>query len=152
MAKPSFAKRMQGELTPVVNGRQYRAREIRIIDGECRGCAAAGSGANEKALCEALPECGKWKRLDARNVVFVDCGLAKAAPAVRTETNGRGGVRFEHKGFGVGTAWIHAPTSERVEVVGEGMAGMPEVRFADGHTIYAFPQDLRPSAEESTRG
>ena len=147
MAKQSFAKRMEGELTPVVNGRQYRAKEVAIIDSECKGCAAAGTGANEKALCEALPECGKWKRLDGRNVVFVDCGLAARTeqyPVVNKITGPHGGVRYEHNAFTVGTRWLHKPTACVVEVVDEGMAGMPEVKFEDGHTIYSYPQDLMP--------
>jgi FtsP/CotA-like multicopper oxidase with cupredoxin domain len=53
-------------------------------------------------------------------------------------------VRFDHEGFNVGTLWIHVPTADQVEVVDAGMAGMPEVKFEDGHTIYAFPQDLKP--------
>ncbi len=141
--RQSYAKRMERELTPVENGRQYRASELKIIDAECRGCAAK----DDKALCEALPECGKWKRLDGRNVVYVDCGPAKAAPVIKVETNGRGGVRFDHDAFNVGTRWLHRPTACEVEVADEGMAGMPEVKFEDGHTIYAMPQDLQPIAD-----
>jgi hypothetical protein len=35
---------MEGELTPTVNGRQYRAREVKIIDETCAGCAASNGG------------------------------------------------------------------------------------------------------------
>lgn len=144
MAKPmSYAARMEGELTPVVTGRQYRAREVKIIEAECRGCAAK----DDKVLCNALPECGKWKRLDGRNVVFVDCGPCAKPPEVRPVYNEKGAVRYEHDAFNAGTSWLHKPTAEIVEVVDAGMAGMPEVRFPDGHTIYAYPQDLMPVTE-----
>ncbi len=142
--RPNFAERMQAEKLPVANGQQYRAEAVKVIDDKCTGCAAAQGGVINKDLCNALPPCGKSNRTDGLNVRYVACGPAKAAPQVKTVTNGRGGVRFEHDAFKVGTRCLHAGTGEEVEVVGDGMAGMPEVKFADGHTIFAFPQDLKP--------
>ena len=129
MAKNFFAERMQAEKLPVVNGQQYRAEAVQLLDDKCTGCAAA----HNKALCDALPPCGRASRLDGMNVVFVENGAAKAAPQVKRVENGRG----------VGTMWLHVPTSERVEVVGDGLAGMQEVRFADGHVIHACQKDLK---------
>jgi len=148
MPKQSYAKRMEGELTPVVDGRQYRAREVKIIDDRCTGCAASNGGVLPLTdLCNKLPECTKSKRLDAKNVVFVDCGLCAKQPEVKNVYNAKGGVRYEHEAFKAGTRWVHKPTACLVEVVDEGMAGMPEVKFEDGHTIYAFPQDLIKTKE-----
>ena len=139
-----YAERAQREKLPVVDGQQYRAEEVKKIDDECAGCAAALSVRMDTVLCNALPPCTKGERQDGLNVNYVYCGKAAAAPVIRTETNGRGGVRFEHEGFKVGTRCLHAGTGEEVEVVDDGMAGMPEVKFADGHTIYAMPHDLKP--------
>jgi hypothetical protein len=65
---------------------------------------------------------------------------------VKTVYNSKGGVRFAHD-ITVGSRWRHAPTGEEVEVVDDGMAGMPEVQFVDGHTILAYPRDLLPLTE-----
>jgi len=127
--RPNFAAAMQAEKLPVRNGHQYRAAPVKLLDDKCTGCAAA----HNKALCDALPPCGRSSRMDGMNVVFVDCGPAKAAPQVKRVENGRGG-----------TMWLHVPTSERVEVIGEGMAGMTEVEFSDGHVIHACQKDLMP--------
>ena len=130
MAKrPNFAALTEAEKMPVRNGQQYRAEAVRVIDETCTGCAAA----HNKALCDDLPPCGRSSRLDGLNVVFVDCGAAKAAPQVKQVENG----------LDRGKVWLHVPTLERVEVVGEGMAGMQEVRFADGHVIHAWQKDLK---------
>lgn len=77
MPKPmSYAARRTLESLPVVAGQQYRAEEVKVLDDRCPGCAASDNGAINKDLCNALPECTKSKRLDGRNVVFVDCGKA----------------------------------------------------------------------------
>lgn len=145
MPKPmSYAARRTLESVPIVAARQYRAQEVRVIDDRCTGCAASDNGAINKDLCNALPACTKSKRLDGRNVVFLDCGLVQKTPAVTPVYNDKGAVRYEHDGINVGTSWLHKPKGEIVEVVGDGMAGMPEVKFEDGHTIFAYPQDLIP--------
>lgn len=77
MAKQSYAARVQDEVTPIRNGRQYRAQEVKVIQAECTGCVAK----DDKALCEALPPCGKWRRLSGNNVVFVDCGPTREGGA-----------------------------------------------------------------------
>lgn len=60
---------------------------------------------------------------------------------VKRVEGGRGKYRFEHAGFGLGSKWVDA--GQVVEVVGEGIAGMPEVRRDDGFTYYADPQALK---------
>lgn len=78
MAKPmSYAARRALESLPVVDGQQYRVEEVKRLDETCAGCAASNGGNLPSThLCEQLPECTKSKRLDGRNVVFVDCGKA----------------------------------------------------------------------------
>jgi len=78
MPKPlSYAARRTFESLPVVAGQQYRAEEVKRLDETCAGCAASNGGNLPSThLCEQLPECTKSKRLDGRNVVFVDCGKA----------------------------------------------------------------------------
>ena len=141
MAKRNlYADLVKREKLPVVNGEQYRAVDTGKAEKPCDTCAAK----KDDALCKALPPCFMGDRTDGLNVNYVYCGKAAAAPVIRTEKNGRGGVRFDHDAFKVGTRCLHAGTGEEVEVVDDGMAGMPEVKFADGHTIFAFPQDLKP--------
>lgn len=77
MAKQlGYAMRFANEKTPSVAGEQYRASEVKKIDERCTGCAAAIDGVINKDLCNALPPCGKERRLDGMNVVYVHCGKA----------------------------------------------------------------------------
>jgi len=50
--------------------------------------------------------------------------------------------RFEHDGFLIGSTWMDC--GEVVQIVGEGMAGMPEVQLDNGSTYYANPLALVP--------
>ena len=63
---------------------------------------------------------------------------AKEIKAV-TES-GRIGTRYEHD-IQVGDLVRHRDGREG-EVVGPGMAGMPEVRLPDGRTMFWFPHDI----------
>jgi hypothetical protein len=76
MSKPTYAERVQAEKLPVVDGVQYRAVQVKIIDSDCSGCAARLSLCKNTTLCNALPSCSKESRLDGINVVFVACGKA----------------------------------------------------------------------------
>jgi hypothetical protein len=55
-------------------------------------------------------------------------------------TSGRIGTRYEHN-IKVGNLVRHSDGREG-EVVGDGFAGMPEVKLPDGHTVLWCPYDI----------
>lgn len=74
MPKFDYAKELARQKTPVIDGVQYRAEEVKRMDvDDCDKCAA---GKNSQ-LCEALPSCNKSKRLDGMNVVYKSCGMVR---------------------------------------------------------------------------
>lgn len=59
----------------------------------------------------------------------------------KIEYSSTGGFRFNHlEPIPVGKHFMHL--GHRVKLVGEGMAGMPEVQNEDGSTVLAMPRDL----------
>ena len=72
--------REQREKFPKIDGVQYKSVAVAVIDGRCTGCAAAHDGHIDTALCNKLPGCVKWVRLDGENVVFEEVGKAEARP------------------------------------------------------------------------
>ena len=70
------AVREQREKFPKVDGVQYKAVEVAVIDDRCTGCAASDVGKINTALCNKFPSCVKWDRLDSKNVVFQEVGKA----------------------------------------------------------------------------
>jgi hypothetical protein len=87
--KMTYAKRVQWEKTPVVDGVQYRAADVGLAVNPCPECAAF----NNDTLCNALPTCTKGGgRIDGLNVRYVACGKA-AGSEVRgqgSEVRGQG--------------------------------------------------------------
>ena len=69
----------------------------------------------------------------------------KENPPVEIIRNEKGHFRFEHA-IKNGERFLDDMGKECV-VVGPGMAGMPEVQYADGSTNYAFPNMLTRLAQ-----
>ena len=68
---------------------------------------------------------------------------------VKTIFSPTGGRRFEH-GIKIGDYVLmeRGGVDVKLKVIGNGMAGMPELELPEGGTIMAFPSQLKPVGKE----
>ena len=75
----------------------------------------------------------------ALNTTKIDTVIIKHRNAYASDE----AVRFEHCGFEIGKLYYEKDAGCVVTVVGEGVAGMPEVITFDDATYYAYPNNLK---------